>query len=240
METVDILALAAHPDDVELSCSGTLMAQIAQGYTVGIIDFTEGEMGTRGTVETRRAEAEAASRIMGIHIRHNMGIPDVYFEVSKANVLELVRYIRRYRPRVLLANAPHDRHPDHAKGAKMAEMAFFWAGLSKIETTWEGKKQESWRPEALYHYIQSEYLQPDFVVDISAFWQRKIQAVKAFKTQFFDPQNTEEPTTFISSPQFLDFLFARAKEYGQAIRTDMGEGFIKNRQLGLKSIMDLI
>ncbi|TAF32759.1 MAG: bacillithiol biosynthesis deacetylase BshB1 [Cytophagales bacterium] len=240
MNKLDILALAAHPDDVELSCSGTLMAHIAMGYRVGILDLTQGEMGSRGTVQTRKAEAEEASRIMGLHERQNLAFSDVFFEESNDNVLEIVRWIRYYQPKILLANAPKDRHPDHGKAARLAEKAFFWSGLSKIETHFNNVPQLPWRPQALYHYIQSQYLEPDFVVDISEFWHRKMMAVKAFKTQFYDPDNTQEPATFISTPQFLDFLFARAKEFGQAIRTDFGEGFIKNRQLGIKDLNNLI
>lgn len=238
-QALDILALAAHPDDTELSCSGTLASQIALGNRVGVVDFTRGERGTRGTADIRDREAAEAARIIGLHARENLGLPDAFFTESDENCLAIIRMIRKYRPRVLLANAPRDRHPDHGKAARLAERAFFLSGLPKIETEYDGEPQEAWRPLVMYHYIQSEYLEPDFVVDITPFWDKKIAAIRAFRSQFFD-QNSDEPETFLSTPEFMEFIQARAKELGQSIRVRYGEGFIKQRQLGVEDLFDLI
>ncbi|MGF1534498.1 MAG: bacillithiol biosynthesis deacetylase BshB1 [Bernardetiaceae bacterium] len=236
---LDILAFAAHPDDTELSCSGTLAAHIAKGYRVGVIDFTRGEMGTRGTADIRDREAAAAAAILGLAVRQNMGFRDAFFEDNEANCLALVRMIRRYQPRILLANAPKDRHPDHGRAAILSERAFFLSGLPKIKTEDNGQPQEAWRPEVMYHYIQSEYLSPDFVVDITPFWEKKTAAIAAFRSQFFDPKS-DEPATFLSTPEFMEFIQARAKELGQAIRVRYGEGFLAQRQVGVRDFFDLV
>lgn len=238
-QPLDILAFAAHPDDTELSCSGTLASQIALGNRVGVIDFTRGEMGTRGTADIRDREAAEASKILGLSLRDNMGFRDAFFADDDTHCLALVRMIRLYRPRILLANAPQDRHPDHGRAARLTERAFFLSGLSKIETEYDGEPQLPWRPLVMYHYIQSEYIQPDFVVDITPFWDKKIAAIRAFKSQFYDPES-EAPETFLSTPEFMEFLQARAKELGQSIRVRYGEGFLKQRQLGVEDLFDLI
>ena len=237
---LDLLAIASHPDDAELGCSGTLIAHIKAGYKVGIADLTRGELGTRGTPETRLQESVEASRIMGIHARRNLEFADGFFLNDRPHQLALVRVIRELQPEVVLANAFHDRHPDHGRSSQLASNACFLAGLLQIETAGaDGKPQEPWRPKAVYHYIQDQYIQPDFIVDITGQWELKLQTIKAFRSQFHDPSNTS-PNTYISSPEFLNFIEARAKEFGHAIGTVFGEGFSKERHLGVRSIFDLI
>lgn len=236
---LDILVMAAHPDDAELSCSGTILAQIAQGKKVGIIDFTQGELGTRGSAEIRLLEAADSAKIMGLSARENMGFRDGFFVDDEAHRLKIIKMIRKYRPEILLANALRDRHPDHARAGKLAVNACFLSGLKKVKTTDAGVNQETWRPKQIFHYVQSVYIQPDFVVDISEHWEKKEAAIKAFKTQFFDPNSTEK-NTFISTPEFMEFLKARAREYGQSIQVKYGEGFTKNQQLGVKDLFDFM
>ena len=236
---LDILVMAAHPDDAELSCSGTILAQIAQGKKVGIIDFTQGELGTRGSAEIRLLEAADSAKILGLSARENMGFRDGFFLDDEAHQLKLVEVIRKYRPEILLANALTDRHPDHGRAGKLAVNACFLSGLKKIETTHDGINQEAWRPKQIFHYVQSVYIQPDFVVDISEHWDKKEASIKAFKTQFFNPDNKEE-NTFISTPEFMEFLKARAREYGQSIQVKYGEGFVKNQQVGVKDLFDFV
>lgn len=240
---LDILVLAAHPDDAELSCSGTILKHIQMGKKVGIIDLTQGELGSRGTIETRYAEAKKASEILGITVRENLKLADGFFQNDKESQLAIIRMIRKYQPEIVLANAIHDRHPDHSKGAKVAVDACFLSGLRMIETELNGQKQELWRPKNLYHYIQDQYITPDFVVDISDFWETKKAAIRAYETQFFS-QNTDleasMPVTYISTPEFLEFLEARAKELGHQINVRYGEGFTKTRILGVENLFDLI
>jgi hypothetical protein len=216
---LDILVMAAHPDDAELAVSGTIASAIAQGKKVGIVDFTRGELGTRGTPEIRLAESAAATKILGIHARENLGLADGFFQNDRESQLKLIDVIRKYQPDIVLANALEDRHPDHGKGAALAIDACFLSGLRKIETG-----LAAWRPKHVYHYIQDRYLKPDFVVDISAHWATKEAAIRAFKSQFFDPNSTE-PASYISSPDFLAFVEARAQEMGHKIGVKYGEGF---------------
>ena len=237
---LDILVLAAHPDDAELGCAGTIAKHVAAGYKVGIVDFTQGELGTRGTVETRREEALESSRILGISVRENMEFRDGFFQNDETHQLALIRAIRKYQPELILANATYDRHIDHGKGAQLGYDASFLSGLSKIETTDEkGNKQAAWRPRAVYHYIQSVYVAPDIIVDISGHWDTKIKAIQAFRSQFFDPHSSE-PETYISKPGFLKMIEARAIEFGHAIGTEYGEGFTVKRYPGVKSLFDLL
>ncbi|MDX1904725.1 MAG: bacillithiol biosynthesis deacetylase BshB1 [Thermonemataceae bacterium] len=231
---LDILVLAAHPDDAELTCSGTIASAIAKGKKVGIIDLTQGELGTRGSAETRKKEAELAAQIMGLHLRDNMQFADGFFRNDKEHQLALIEKIRTYKPTIVLANAISDRHPDHAKAAELIKDACFLAGLRKIETG-----QEAYRPDFLYHYIQDRYIQPDFVVDISDFWEIKKKAILAYGTQFNALTNDNEPQTYISTPEFFDFLEARAKEFGHQIGVRYGEGFTKTRMIGVKDLFDL-
>lgn len=235
---LDILVIAAHPDDAELACSGTIASQIAKGYKVGILDLTKGEMGTRGTPEIRMQESEESSRILGISARENIGFKDIFFKDDDQHRLEIIKIIRKYQPEIVLANAVSDRHPDHGKGGAVASNACFMSGLRKIETTLDGIVQDPWRPKYVYHYIQNNYIKPDFVVDITDFWETKIESIKAFKSQFYDPNN-KEPASFISSAEFLDFIEARAREFGHSIMVKYGEGFTVERNLGITDLFDL-
>ncbi|MDN4165396.1 bacillithiol biosynthesis deacetylase BshB1 [Cytophagales bacterium LB-30] len=235
---LDILVFAAHPDDAELSCSGTILAEVAKGKKVGIVDLTRGEMGTRGTPELRQKEADKAAKILGLSVRENLGFKDVFFQNDKAHQLELVRVIRKYQPEIVIGNAIHDRHIDHGKGAQLCTDACFIAGLAKVETIDEGIKQGAWRPKVVYHYIQSRYIKPDVVVDITPYWENKMEAIRAFSSQFYDP-NSKEPDTYISSPQFMQFIEARAKEMGQAIEVKYGEGFTVERVPGANALSSL-
>lgn len=184
MNKLDILVIAAHPDDAELGCSGTIAAHIAKGYKVGIVDLTQGEMGTRGTPELRLQEADEAARILGLAARENLGFKDIYFQDDEVHQRELIKIIRKYQPDIVLANAISDRHPDHGKGASLATHACFMSGLRKIETQLDGKNQTPWRPQFVYHYIQNNYIEPDFIFDISDYWDTKIESIMAFRSQF--------------------------------------------------------
>jgi bacillithiol biosynthesis deacetylase BshB1 len=230
---LDILVLAAHPDDAELACSGTILAHVAMGKKVGIVDLTRGELGTRGTPETREAEAAASAKILGLSARENLGLADGFFQNDEKSLLAIVRAIRKYRPEIVLANSV-DRHPDHGMGSVVATRACFLAGLRKIETG-----QEAWRPKNVYHYIQDRIQTPDFVFDVTPFWEKKVEAIKAFKTQFFDP-SSKEPVTYISTPEFMQYIEARGLEFGHAIGVKYGEGFTKEKQLGVQNLFDLI
>jgi bacillithiol biosynthesis deacetylase BshB1 len=235
---LDILAIGAHPDDVELGCSGTLMKQIDKGHKVGILDLTRGELGTRGSAETRMKEVEVSSKILGIHVRENAGFEDGFFTNDKAHQLELIKFIRKYQPAVVISNAKYDRHPDHARSAQLTYDACFLAGLPKIETRMNGEVQKAFRPKALYHYIQAIHTEPDFVVDISSYFERKLEAVRAFKSQFHNP-GSHEPETFISTPQFLEFVKARALHFGTPVGARYAEGFTVNRIMGVEDIVSL-
>lgn len=237
---LDILVLAAHPDDAELGCAGTIARHVAEGYKVGVVDFTRGELGTRGTPESRDAEAAEAARIQGLSIRENLGFRDGFFKNDEEHQRKLIEVIRKYQPEIVLANAVYDRHTDHGKGANLACDACFLSGLVKIETTGEnGQSQQPWRPSAVYHFIQSDFTEPDFIVDITNYWDVKIQAIRAFKSQFHDPASSE-PETYISKPGFLKMVESRAVEFGHAIGTEYGEGFTVRRFPGIKSLFDLL
>ncbi|TDB66944.1 bacillithiol biosynthesis deacetylase BshB1 [Arundinibacter roseus] len=237
---LDILAIAAHPDDVELSCSGTLMAQIALGKKVGILDLTHGELGTRGTPALRLLEAEAAAKIMGVSVRENAGIPDGFFQNNEDTQKILIHYLRKYQPDIVLANAVDDRHPDHGRGAQLIHESCFYSGLRRVETfDADGSPQKEWRPRQVFHAIQDKYINPDFVVDITPYWEKKKEAMLAFQSQFFVPSyqtQSDEPQSYISSPEFLDFIKARAEEMGHAIGVKYGEGFTSKRRLGVTDI----
>lgn len=235
---LDILALGAHPDDVELGCGATILKHALLGKKVGIVDFTSGQLGTRGTPSLRIEEAHAAAKILKLAIRENLEMEDGFFINDKAHQLKIIEIIRKYQPDVLLINAPHDRHPDHGKAAQLSLDAAFLSGLQKIETSFNGQNQAAWRPKAIYHYIQAAYIQPDFVVDVSDLFDQKMEAVLAYKSQFYDP-NSKEKDTFISSPEFLDFLKARAMELGQIAGVKYAEGFISKRQIGVQDITTL-
>ena len=240
---LDILAFAAHPDDVELACSGTLLKHIEMGKTVGLIDLTKGELGTRGTAATRKKEAADAAKMMGAKVRENLDMGDGFFEIKKENTLKIIKAIRKYQPEIVLANALNDRHPDHGRAAKLVAEACFYAGLQKIETKDGRKKQEKWRPKAVYHYIQDRNLTADFVVDITEHIDKKMEIILAFKSQFYIPEAKEyakELQTPISGKQFLDFLRAKAATYGRPAGLDYAEGFNVSRMMGVKNLFDLI
>ena len=232
---LDVLVFAAHPDDAELGCSGTISSLISEGKKVGIVDLTRGELGTRGTGETRLIEAQNSSEILGLSARENLNLGDGFFQINQESILALVKMIRKYKPTIILANAPEDRHPDHGRGGELQNRASFLSGLLKIETTLDGEKQEVWRADHLYHYIQDRYLTPDFVVDITPFYDKKIKSIQAFKSQF-NSASEGEPQTYISSPEFWEFISARAQEFGHSGGFKYGEGFIKSKQIGIKSL----
>jgi N-acetylglucosamine malate deacetylase 1 len=238
MNKLDILVIASHPDDAELGCAGTIAAHVARGLKVGIVDLTRGELGTRGTPETRIQEAEEAGKILGLSARENMGFEDIYFKDDTRHQHELIKIIRKYQPEIVLANAVTDRHPDHGKGASLATQACFMSGLRKIETTLEEMPQDPWRPKFVYHYIQNNYIQPDFIVDVSAYWDIKVASIMAFKSQFYNP-GSQEPASFISSPDFLPFIESRAREFGHRILAKYGEGFTVERFIGVSNLFDL-
>ena len=236
-----ILAFAAHPDDTELSCAGTLAKHVALGDKVGVIDFTQGEMGTRGTPELRLEEAQASADILGLAVRENLGFADVYFQNDKEHQAAVVQKIRQYQPDIVLANAVSDRHPDHGRAAEIVQSAFFLTGLKKFETfdTETGEPQEIWRPKRILNYIQSIPITPDFVVDVSEHWETKMKSIRAFASQFHNG-NSNEPDTFISDPKFLKMVEARALELGQVIGVEYAEGFTVDRYLGVKDLNVLI
>lgn len=236
---LDILVLAAHPDDAELGCGGTIAAHVSKGKKVGIVDLTRGELGTRGTPETRIEEANRAAKILGLAARENIGLEDGFFETDKKHCLQVIKVIRKYKPEIIITNAPEDRHPDHGNAGKLCSRSSFLSGLIKIETVLEGKSQEAWRPKALFHFIQDRYLKPDFVMDVTDFWNSKMESIKAYESQFYNP-NSEEPETYISSAGFMQFVESRAHEVGHSIGVKFGEGFIKEKQLFVKSFFDII
>lgn len=231
---LDILAFGAHPDDVEISASGTILKHIDLGYKCGVVDLTQGELGTRGSAELRLQEAEKSKTILGLEIRENLGFADGFFQNDKKHQLEIVKMIRKYQPEIVLANSIHDRHPDHGKGAKVVADACFLSGLVKIETG-----QEAWRPKAVYHYIQDEYIQPDLTIDITPYFDKKIESILAFSSQFYNPES-EEPETPISSKAFLEFLKGRAAVVGRPIGAELAEGFTATRDVGIRTLFDVL
>ena len=237
-EKLDVLVFAAHPDDAELSCSGTIMKHIDAGLKVGIVDLTQGEMGSRGTIETRYAEAEASTKLLGIHARVNLKLADGFFEINKESKRLIVEQIRRFQPSIVLANAMNDRHPDHGRAGKLVSEACFLSGLRMFETRWDNEVQVAMRPRSVYHYIQDYYIKPDFVVDVSSYIDRKMDVIKSFKTQFFDPES-KEPQTPISGEDFFDFIKSRMMELGRPVGAKFAEGFTVERFPEVKNLMDL-
>lgn len=236
---LDILVLAAHPDDAELCCGGTIAKHIAEGHKVGIVDFTRGELGTRGTPEIRAQETAKASGILGLTARENLAFADGFFKNDEEHQRKLITSIRTFQPEIVLASAIYDRHSDHGRAATLADDACFLSGLEKISTTKNGSAQAPWRPKAVYHYIQSQFIVPDFIVDVSDYWDIKIASYMAYKSQLFDAAS-KEPETYISSPQFLNLIEARAIEFGNAIGVKYGEGYTVKRFPGVKNLFDLI
>jgi bacillithiol biosynthesis deacetylase BshB1 len=235
----DLLVFAAHPDDAELACAGTVISEIEKGKKVVFADLTQGEMGTRGTPETRREEATASASILKLSARVQLGLPDTEFGTSREFQIPLIQTIRRFRPDIVLCNAIDDRHPDHGRSAQLEKDACFFSGLSKIETIWEGEKQAPWRPRLVLHYIQDRWIKPDFVLDITPYWKTKMASIQAYKTQFYDP-TSDEPETYISSAKFLNFLEGRAREFGHIIDVEFGEGFTCARPPGIKDLGALL
>ena len=236
---LDILAFGAHPDDVELGCGGTIAKEIAIGKKVGIIDLTRGELGTRGSAEIRDQEANAAAAILGVATRENLNMRDGFFENDERHQMKIIQMIRKYQPEIVLCNAIDDRHIDHAKGSKLVSDACFLSGLLKIETVLEGVNQMAWRPKLVYHYIQWKNITPDFVVDITGFSDKKLAAIMAYRSQFYNP-NTNEPTTPIATQNFLDSIHYRAQDLGRLIGTDFAEGFTVERHLAVNCLSDLM
>ena len=236
---LDILAFGAHPDDVELGCSGTLAKEISLGKKVGIIDLTRGELGTRGSVEIRNSESEAASKILGIAVRENLDMRDGFFVNDENHQLKVIEMIRKYQPEIVICNAIDDRHIDHAKGSKLVSDACFLSGLVKIKTMSNHVSQEAWRPKLVYHYIQWKNIEPYFVVDISNFIDKKEAAILAYSSQFYNP-NSNEPETPIATKNFLDSIHNRSRELGRLVGTEYAEGFTVERYLAVNSLGDLI
>jgi bacillithiol biosynthesis deacetylase BshB1 len=236
---LDILAFGAHPDDVELGCAGTILKEISLGKTVGIIDLTRGELGTRGSAAIRDQEANAAAAILGVSVRENLEMRDGFFINDENHQIQIIKMIRKYQPEIVLCNAIDDRHIDHAKGSKLVSDACFLAGLMKIETTEAGEKQTAWRPKIVYHYIQWKNIEPDFVVDITGFTDRKIAAILAYSSQFYDA-NSSEPESPITSKNFLESLNYRSRDLGRLSGVEHAEGFTVERYLAVNSLGDLI
>lgn len=235
---LDILAIGAHPDDVEIGSAGTLLSHISKGYKAGVLDLTKGELGTRGTVPQRMKEARAAAAILGLSVRENLGFADGFFANDKAHQLEVIKLIRHYKPRIVLANAITDRHPDHARAAELVRDACFLSGLPKIATKYKGKKQQAFRPLAVYHYIQALNVKPDIVVDISPYMEKKLHAIRAYTSQFYNPAS-KEPATFISSPEFMEFIKARAVHFGVPAGVQYAEGFTTQRTIAVSDLLHL-
>jgi N-acetylglucosamine malate deacetylase 1 len=236
---LDILAIGAHPDDVELCASGTLLKHISKGYKVGILDLSRGELGTRGNAELRMQEAAKAAKILGLSIRETLDMADGFFQNDKDHQLQIIKIIRKYRPEVILGNAVSDRHPDHGRAGKLIADSCFYSGLIKIETELDGKPQKPWRPVAVYHYIQDYYIIPDLVVDISAFYEKRVETIMAYASQFHTGREPGEPETPISSPQFLEFLRGRTLSFGRLIGSEYGEGFTVSRAVGVEDLLEL-
>jgi len=235
---LDILAIGIHPDDVELSCGGTILKHIALGKKVGVLDLSQGELGSRGSGELRLVEADNSAKILGVSVRENLGFADGFFINDKAHQIEIIKILRKYQPTIVLSNAPTDRHPDHGRASSLISDACFYSGLIKVETEINGMQQEKWRPEAIYNYIQDRYIKPDFVVDVSPFVDEKILAIKAYASQFYDP-TSNEPDTPISGEKFFDFIKSRMMQFGRDIGVDYAEGFVAERTVGVKDLTQL-
>ncbi|MFM1754379.1 MAG: hypothetical protein RLZZ236_1318 [Bacteroidota bacterium] len=236
---LDILAFGAHPDDVELGCAGTILKEIALGKTVGIVDLTRGELGTRGSADLRDQEAAASAQILGVSVRVNLRFKDGFFANDELHQLEVIKMIRKYQPEIVLCNAIEDRHIDHGKGSQLVSDACFLSGLMKIETQLDGKTQQAWRPKLVYHYIQWNDIKPDFVVDITGFTDKKVASILAYKSQFHDP-NSNEPESPITSKNFLESLNYRTQDLGRLVGVEHAEGFTVERYLAVNSLGDLI
>ena len=236
---LDILAIGAHPDDVELGCAATIAKEISLGKKIGILDLTRGELGTRGSAEIRDKEATKAAELLGVEIRVNLAFADGFFVNDKEHQLEVIKMIRKFQPEVVLCNAVEDRHIDHGKGGKLVSDACFLSGLRRIETTLDSELQQAWRPKLVYHYIQWKNLEPNFVVDVTGFMDAKMEAVKAYSSQFYDP-TSKEPISPIATKNFLNSVLYRAQDLGRLIGTEAGEGFTVERYVAVESLDKLI
>ncbi|HET8830234.1 MAG TPA: bacillithiol biosynthesis deacetylase BshB1 [Pelobium sp.] len=237
---LDLLFIVAHPDDVELGAAGTILKHKKEGKSVGIVDLTRGELGTRGTPETRKEESSNASKLLGLDVRENLGIRDGFFRNDEEHQLKVIAAIRKYQPEIVITNAYHDRHPDHGRACDLVNDSCFLSGLQKIETRENGVLQKPHRPRLLMHLIQDTYIKPDIVIDISEFMDQKVAAIRAYKTQFFvEGVNINEPQTYISNPAFMDLIIGRTREYGRSIQVDHAEGFLCKKILGVNSLFDL-
>jgi len=235
---LDILAFGAHPDDVELAASGSVLKHIELGKSVGIIDLTQGELGTRGSAAIRKQESDKASKVLGIIARANLKLADGFFEENEESLLKIIEQIRRFKPEMIWCNAKNDRHPDHGRGSQLVSRACFLSGLVKIKTSFEGEDQTPWRPKTIYHYIQDFYIQPDFIIDVSEHWERRMESVMAYSSQFYDPNSTE-PKSPISSQEFLKTIEGRARDLGRLIGVEFGEGFTVEKPIGVKNMFDI-
>ncbi|MEO8793890.1 MAG: bacillithiol biosynthesis deacetylase BshB1 [Daejeonella sp.] len=235
---LDILVFAVHPDDAELSCSGTIIKHLHLGKKVGIVDLTRGELGTRGSAEIRDVEAANSAKVMGLTVRENLAMRDGFFQNDEDHQKEIIRMLRKYKPEIVLSNAMEDRHPDHGKAGELINDSVFLSGLSKIETKNEGEIQEAWRPRLILQYIQDRYIKPDILVDVTDFWDVKMKSIAAFETQFFNPDG-DENGTYISAPGFLQLIDARARDFGRYINTTYAEGFTSRKLLGVDNLFNL-
>lgn len=235
---VNILAIGAHPDDVELACSGTLVKHVKQGYSVAVVDLSQGELGTRGNAELRLQEAAKSSSILGLTERRNLMLPDGFFEITPDTLLKVVEQIRYFKPEIIFCNSLSDRHPDHGRAGDLVSRAAFLSGLRRVETHFEGEKQEPWRPKNVYRFIQDRWIEPDIIVDISDEWEQKLASIKAFASQFYSPES-EEPESPISTKDFFDFLEGRARQFGRLIGTEFGEGFNTEHAPGVDDLTKL-
>jgi bacillithiol biosynthesis deacetylase BshB1 len=236
---LDLLVFAVHPDDAELGCSGTILKAIAEGKKVGIVDLTRGELGTRGTAETRDQEAANSAKILGLHVRENLKMKDGFFQNDEAHQLQVIAAIRKYQPEIILCNALDDRHPDHGRASNLIYDAAFLSGLPKIKTEQDGKSQSACRARLVLNYIQDRYIKPDILIDITPFWDQKLASIRAFESQFYNPDSSE-PATYISSPEFLKGVESRAREFGKSIQVTYAEGFTSRKLLGTKDLFTLL
>ena len=239
---LDLLAIGVHPDDVELGCSGVILNEIQRGKKVGVVDLTQGELGTRGSVESRYRESANAAAIMGVHVRENLKMRDGFFKNDEEHQLKLIQTIRKYQPEVVIGNILHDRHPDHGRAGQMISDCSFLSGLTKVITRDEnGNLQQRWRPKYVLHYMQDWYHEPDILIDISDVFDQRMEAIEAYKTQFHTSVNSDEgPQTYISTPDFLDSIIARARMFGKRIGVKYAEGFVSEKKIGIRNLEALI
>ena len=235
---LDILAIGVHPDDIELSCAGTILKEIAAGKTVGVLDLTHGELGTRGSGPLRLVEAQKSAEILGLACRENVGMADGFFKNDQEHILPIAQILRKYQPDIILSNAPKDRHPDHGRASKLISDACFYSGLRKVETKLDGEIQEAWRPKAIYNYIQDRFIEPDFVIDVTPFVETKMDAIKAFSSQFYNP-GSNEPESPLTMKNFFEYVRSRMADMGRYIQVDYAEGFLVERPAGIDSLSDL-